>query len=233
MSWSSYSDGHERKAELARKMARRSELGETFIRVEAPGGSKKLVNTFWGRSWCLHLETYHDYEGRLPRGRSYLRQGNVYNLNIEPEFITAQVAGAELYDVEIRIAPLEEELWHRFKETCAGQVDSVLDLLAGKVGDGLLKVIANPETGLFPAPKEIRFSCTCPDWANMCKHVAAVLYGVGVKFDVDPQLFFGLRNVNPAELLSAGAKQALNLESTEGAFFEDSELGSIFGIDLA
>jgi uncharacterized Zn finger protein len=233
MSWYEYEDGRDRRAALNEALQRRRESGEAFEPLQAPRGSAKLVRSFWGQAWCRHLESYQDYESRLPRGRSYLRQGNVYNLAIEPGSVTAQVAGSSLYDVEVTILTMAEPEWNDLQAACAGQVGSLLDLLAGKLGDGVLRVVTDPDRGLFPTPRQIRFSCNCPDWANVCKHVAAVLYGVAVKFDSDPALFFRLRGVDPMEIISAGAQTALGGAPSGGLELEDADLSALFGIDLA
>ena len=233
MAWNSSSEGEESKEEVLRELDRRKKLGEVFVRLEAAKGSRKLVQSFWAKMWCQHLESYQDYESRLPRGRSYLRQGNVYNLEIEPGKISATVTGSHVYEVTVNIEPLPKEQWIEVLAACAGKVGSVLDLLAGKLGDGVLEVINNRENGLFPRPREIRFSCTCPDWADLCKHSAAVLYGVAVRFDSDPSLFFKLRNVDPAELLALGKAEALSGVVGVGDGLEGEDLSALFGIDLA
>ena len=233
MGWYSYDEGRERQAELQRVIARKRASGEVFEALELPKAKGKLVRTFWAKAWCSHLESYQDYENRLPRGRSYLRQGGVYNLLIEDGLLTAQVAGSALYEVSVKIQPLAKEDWVQIQAGCAGQVSSLLDLLAGKLGEGVLKVVSNPESGLFPRPGEIRFSCSCPDWADMCKHVASVLYGVAVKFDSDPALFFRLRGVDPSELLAGGAQATLSGLSALEAGLPGEDLSALFGIELS
>lgn len=231
MSWYQYEEAREQRSDLLRKLERRKAAGERFEPLAVPQGAK-LARTFWGKAWCDHLENHSDYEHRLPRGRTYLRQGNVYNLSIEPGVIRATVLGSRIYEVQISIRPLQRDSWEAFKEECSGEVASLLDLLAGKLGDGVLRAISAPDHGLFPERDEIRLSCTCPDWANMCKHVAAVLYGVGVRLDTAPELFFVLRSVDPSELLAnAGAEtlQEVSLTDTELA---GEDLGALFGIDL-
>ena len=229
MSWYYHSDAAEAKARIKKEIAKRQKRGEPFQVLEAPSGNTKLVKTFWGKAWNDNLESYRDYEYRLPRGRSYLRQGNVYDLTIEPGVITATVAGAELYEVIIKIAPLPESHWDDIKSQCAGQVQSMLDLLAGKLGDGVLRIITDPDSGLFPKPKEIRFSCSCPDHADMCKHVAASLYGVGVKLDTQPDLFFVVRSVDPTELL---ASAPLTEDIGNQPSLADEDLSALFGIEI-
>ena len=229
MSWYYFSDAKEAKARIKREIAKRQKKGEPFKVLEAPSGNTKLVKTFWGKAWNENLESYRDYEYRLPRGRSYLRQGNVYNLRIQPGKVTAVVAGSELYDVSVTIAPLTKGHWNAIKELCEGQVASMLDLLGGKLGDGVLKIITDPERGLFPKPKEIKFSCSCPDHADMCKHVAATLYGAGVKLDTQPDLFFILRSADPTELISTNA---ITAPVTSDAALAGEDLSALFGIEI-
>lgn len=229
MSWD-YDDAQERKEELRRELTRRKKKGEVFTAFEAPAG-RKLTHTFWGQAWCRHLESYADYEYRLPRGRSYLRQGHVYNLEITPGRATAAVAGSELYEVAITLPSLKATAWKKLKKASHGQVASLLDLLSGTLGDGVMKTITDPKTGLFPTPREIRLSCTCPDHADLCKHCAAVLYGVGVLFDRQPDLFFVLRGVDPAELITASA-QTLSAAPSSSETLADADLGDVFGIEM-
>lgn len=232
MSWYSYDNGEDQKADVLRKIERRERSGEKFTKVIAPPGSRKLVSTFWGKAWCQHLESHSDYAYRLPRGRSYLRQGHVYNLEIESGVVTAQVAGSDLYEVRVTFERLAASSWQTLKEDCAGGVTSLLDLLAGKLGDGVLRAIVDPARGLFPGPREIKLSCNCPDYADMCKHVAAVLYGVGVRLDTAPELFFVLRQVDPSELLSSAATPTLTGAEGADAALAGEDLSALFGIDL-
>ena len=231
MSWD-YEEAQERKERLQREIAKRQKRGEKFDPLPAPAGQKKLSTTFWGQAWCRNLESYQVYESRLPRGRSYLRQGNVYNLEIEPGKLSAVVAGSELYDTSIVIQPLPKKQWQQIVQSSAGQVGSMLDLLAGKLGDGLMKVLTDQDGGLFPKPKEIRFNCSCPDHADMCKHVSAVLYGVGVLLDTKPELLFTLRGVDQAELLSNASSAAITDLSADTGDLAGVDLSAIFGIDL-
>ncbi len=231
MSWYPYDSRLEREEHIETELSRRRQKGEILVPISAPTGNKKLVQTFWGKAWCQNLEKYSDYEYRLPRGRSYLRQGHVYNLAIEPGRVSAIVVGSSFYEVNVTIAPLAASEWQSICEACAGQVGSLLDLLSGHLGAGVLSVISDSENGLFPKPKEIRLSCSCPDWADMCKHVAAVLYGVGVQLDVDPSLFFRLRSVDPSEVLASSAQELLSKAVGEELAGED--LSALFGIDFA
>ena len=227
-----YNEARERKDKLQREIAKRQKKGEHFEVLAAPAGSKKLSSTFWGQAWCRHLESYQQYESRLPRGRSYLRQGKVYNLEITPGNLSAIVAGSELYRTRIHIQPLPSKQWQAIVKSSAGQVGSMLDLLAGKLGDGLMQVLTDPDHGLFPKPKEIRFDCSCPDYVDMCKHVSAVLYGVGVLLDTKPELLFTLRGVDQAELLSSASSTTM-ADLGNGSELAGADLSALFGIDIA
>ncbi|MBQ4125056.1 MAG: SWIM zinc finger family protein [Desulfovibrio sp.] len=190
-----------------------------------------LAKTFWGKAWCEGLEKYADYENRLPRGRSYVRNGSVCHLELSKGLVKAKVAGSHLYDVEIQIEPLDKARWQAICAKCAGRVGSLVELLQGKLSKEVMQIICAPETGMFPSPNEIKFSCSCPDWAYMCKHVAAVLYGIGRRFDDEPDQIFLLRGVDSADLLDQ------SLEATTEATADASELdvddmGALFGIDL-
>lgn len=231
--WWSYEDVEEQKKRVQKEIARRKKRGEVFEPLTAPAGSKKLCTTFWGQAWCRNLEAYQDYESRLPRGRSYLRQGNVYQVEITPGEVSATVAGSELYETRVRIQPLERGRWLEIVKQGAGEVGSMLDLLAGRLGDGLMRVLTDPEGGLFPKPKEIRFDCSCPDHADMCKHVAALLYGVGVMLDQRPELLFTLRGVDQAELLSGASQTTVQEVAQTGEELAGTDLSALFGIDLA
>lgn len=229
--WWSQEDVEEQKKRLECEIAKRVKRGESFEALQAPEGQKKLCTTFWGQAWCRNLESYQQYESRLPRGRSYLRQGKVYNLEIAPGRLSAVVAGAELYEASVSIAPLPDYEWQEIVLSSAGQVPSMLDLLSGKLGDGLMKVLTDPQDGLFPKSKEIRFDCTCPDYADLCEHVSAILYGVGVMLDRQPELLFTLRGVDQAELLSEASFKTLdNLDP--GNELAAMDLSVLFGIDL-
>lgn len=233
MWWADDEDKEEQQKGLKREMTRRKKQGAALIPVEVAKGTK-LARQFWGQAWQQHLESYADYESRLPRGRSYLRQGHVFDLAINEGLVTALVTGQTVYDVQVKIQPLGEQRWQHLQSQCAGRVSSLLDLLAGKLGDDVMKLITDPHEGLFPQPKEIKVICTCPDWADLCKHAAAVLYAIGLRFDAQPELFFKLRGVDSTALVQ-GASSALNAEAlpTGAAQIASDDLADVFGIDLA
>lgn len=195
---------------------------------------RKLARTFWGEAWNTNLEAYSDFANRLPRGRTYVKNGSVIDLQIQKGKVKAVVSGSEVYRVTIDIATLPKAVWTAVKKDCARSIDSVLDLLAGRLDDSVMKRLARKDDGLFPKPREITMDCTCPDYATMCKHCAAVLYGVGARLDAAPELLFTLRGVDQTELIG----QAVAAESLDEALAGKADsaltgdLGAIFGIDL-
>ena len=228
----------EAAARIAEEIERRRERGEPFKQLTVARKRGDLSGEFWGQAWCNNLEAYSDYEDRLPRGKSYLRAGNVYDLTIDPGEIFAYVTGAEIYDVLIKIDPVPDEESARIQSECAGRIGSVLDLLSGKLGPDVMAVLTDLETGLIPQPDEIHFSCTCPDWADMCKHIAATLYAVGVQLDENPELLFTLRQADQHALISAAAVGVAALaESPEsihsGGSLTPGGLSELFGIEIA
>ena len=222
-------DATEKVAQLIEK--RRSQ-GESMTPFAVAKG-KKLATQFWGQSWQRHLESYTIYEQRLPAGRSYLRNGKVYNLNTEAGIVTAEVADDQLYEVSVRIRPMDPESWEEMKAACSGQISSLLDLLEGRLGDGVMRALCAPDLGLFPEVRDIRVQCNCTDYADVCKHGAAVLYAIGLQFDQSPDLFFKLRGVNAAELIQSTAGSLQQSESRSGSqVLADSDIASLFGLDL-
>jgi uncharacterized Zn finger protein len=200
--------------------------------VEIAG--RKIADSFWGEAWCDHLESFSDFENRLPRGRTYVRNGSVCHLAVAKGNIDAKVSGSELYDVKVTIKPLEGKKWKAIKGRCGGRIGSLLELLQGRLSDHVMEVVTDQKQGLFPLPGEMAFRCSCPDWAVMCKHVAAVLYGVGARLDNKPELLFTLRGVNHEELIEADAEKAVAAATSRGKSkrLAASEIGDVFGIEL-
>jgi len=233
--WRPYVSVAQRRANAARELAKLAKkTGKTASPVVLDG--RKIASTFWGKAWCDNLEAYSDYANRLPRGRSYIRNGSVVDLQISQGKVTALVSGSELYKIEIKIKPLAASLWKSIQTECAGKIDSLIELLQGKLSSSVMQIVTRPERGLFPAPKEIDLDCSCPDWADLCKHVAASLYGVGARLDQNPELLFLLRGVDPSELISrASAAEAVRQTvPAEGVpQMADKELAEVFGIELA
>ncbi|MCL2001699.1 MAG: SWIM zinc finger family protein [Planctomycetes bacterium] len=200
--------------------------------VELAG--KKIASSFWGKGWCDHMDSFHDYENRLPRGRSYVRNGSVVHLDVSKGKITAMVAGTEVYRVEIKVELFPKTCWDWIKDQCAGRISSLMDLLKGRLSDGVMQVVANRDKGLFPGPREIKMRCSCPDIADMCKHIAAVFYGIGARLDSRPELLFLLRGVDHADLATGGGVDAV-IDKGRGAEGElaGADLAEVFGIELA
>ena len=219
-----------RRARAMLEMRALRERGVEVQPVEIKGRGRAIARSFWGQRWCEHLESFSDYANRLPRGRTYVRNGCVCHLVIDPGGVDAMVAGRELYHVVIRIRKLKRPAWKAIRAACAGQIGSVLELLRGRLSDRVMEIVTDRDTGLFPKPGEIKLACDCPDWATMCKHAAAVLYGVGARLDKSPELLFRLRGVDESELIAAD--MALPGGTATADTLADGDLGSIFGIDL-
>ncbi|MDL2268367.1 helix-turn-helix domain-containing protein [Desulfosarcina sp. OttesenSCG-928-A07] len=194
---------------------------------------RSISTSFWGKAWCKHLETYADHENRIGRGRSYVRNSAVCHLEAAAGSLKAIVAGSsgEAYDVAITVRPLPESQLKSIKSASAGRIGSMLDLLSGKFPKDIMVQVADPENGLFPRLGELKFSCSCPDWAQMCKHVAATLYAFGHRLDLAPELLFLLRDVDPAELVNLEAMAESAVAGAESAL-GDAVLVDIFGIEL-
>jgi uncharacterized Zn finger protein len=194
-----------------------------------------MARSFWGKSWCANLERYSDYKTRLPRGRSYVRNGSVVDLQIAKGEVSAMVAGTNLYNVRVTIAPVEASRWKAICRDCAGSVDSLIEILQGRLAQGVMDRVCRQGDGLFPAPAEIKLSCSCPDRAGMCKHVAAVLYGIGARLDAQPELLFLMCDVDVNELLAGAGPDltlARNLPSAD-KLLDDSDLAALFGLEMA
>ncbi|MCC6124180.1 MAG: hypothetical protein IT426_04415, partial [Pirellulales bacterium] len=195
---------------------------------------RKIAKTFWGEAWCDHLEGFSDFTNRLPRGRTYVRNGSVCHLAVEKGKIQAKVSGSELYDVQVQIKTLPPKKWTAIKSRCGGQIGSLVELLQGRLSDHVMTVVTDRSEGLFPLPGEMTFRCSCPDWASMCKHVASVLYGVGARLDVKPELLFLLRGVDHEELIAADAELAISDATSRGSSkrLAADSVSDVFGIDL-
>lgn len=172
----------------------------------------KLAKTWWAQAWNRNLESYADYSNRIGRGRSYVRSGAVLDLSIAPGEVRAIVQGsrAKPYDVTVDINPLSKKKWNAITQRCSRKIANLEDLASGRFPQEFIELFTNKGDGLFPSPQEIGFNCSCPDWASMCKHVAAVLYGIGARFDEDPTLFFQLRDIEFSELLKKSVEEKMN-----------------------
>ncbi len=229
--WPRYVPVAERRATAEKQMAKLNKKGIATNPVRIAG--RTITNTFWGKSWCQHLESFSDYANRLPRGRTYVRNGSVVDLQVTPGKIQAQVMGSYLYDISIEITAMAKAQWAELIQLCSGKIDSLIELLQGKFSKAVMTIITDTKQGLFPKPHEIKLSCSCPDWADMCKHVAAVLYGVGSTLDHKPEWLFVLRQVDHLELISQAAVSDTLTQPKGTETLAEDELSSIFGIDMS
>jgi len=225
-----YVSAAERRRKAEKAAAKMAKNGEKLTPIRVNG--RAIAKTFWGKSWCDHLESFSDYENRLPRGRTYVRNGSVIHLSVEKGKIEALVQGSSLYKIKIDISCAEKKRWRKIIEKCSDQIDSVIELLQGKLSSSVMKSITDKQEGLFPQPKEISFSCSCPDSARMCKHIAAVLYGVGARLDQEPELLFKLRHVDHLDLINKATFKAPTKRGGNSRTIKEQDLSSLFGIEI-
>lgn len=220
-----------RKAQMAIKKSRKE--SEAFSPVTLAGHA--ITRTFWGKAWCRNLERYGDFANRLPRGRSYVRAGAVVDLRIGAGEIAARVSGSSLYKTTVTVSVLPKARWQAIAADCAGSIDSLVELMQGRLSKNVMERICREGVGLFPAPREIAFDCSCPDWAVMCKHVAAVLYGVGARLDEAPELLFTLRKVDAAELVARAGEDLPLMKKAPDArkVLDGARIADVFGIEMA
>ncbi len=232
--WRPYVPVAQRQANAQKEAQKLAKKGRVLrpIRITA----RTIATSFWGRAWCENLEKYADWANRIPRGRTYARNGSIIDLQIEPGKIEALVSGQELYKISIAIDPLPPKKWKSIRSDCAQQVSSMLDLMRGKLPDAVLARLTDRDQGMFPSPKELKPKCSCPDYATVCKHVAATLYGVGHLLDSEPSLFFKMRGVDQSELISEAMSTAVvedSLGLNQESNLDGEDLGAMFGIELA
>jgi uncharacterized Zn finger protein len=231
--WFEYVPVHKR-IESARKRA--AKRAKAFGRQPEPVAitGTGIAKTFWGKAWCRNLENYSDFSNRLPRGRTYARNGSVVDLLVTRGRVEAIVAGSMVYDVAIAIAPLSPVKWRAIKTDCASSIGSLVDLLTGRLDDDVIRRLVKPGEGMFPSPREVNVKCSCPDGARLCKHLAAVLYGVGARLDTRPELLFLLRGVEQTDLVAAATKESVSqaIRGDAAHALAAGDLPAIFGIDL-
>jgi uncharacterized Zn finger protein len=230
--WGPYVSVAERKRRAGREAEKLRKKGRPASPVTVEG--RTIARTFWGKAWCDNLERYSDFENRLPRGRSYVRNGLVIDLDIAGGEVKALVSGSRIYKVSVNVTPVTKARWRSICQDCTGGIDSLVELLQGRFSKGVMERVCLQKTGLFPSPDEIEFSCSCPDWATLCKHVAAVLYGIGARLDKHPELLFKLHQVDQNELIAkAGMEFPLTRKrpNAERILGRD-DLSELFGLDL-
>lgn len=231
--WFEYVPVHERIAAARKRAAKRAKWADRQPEPVVVTG-RDISKTFWGKSWCRNPESYSDFASRLPRGRTYARNGSVVDLLVARGRVEAIVAGSMVYDVAIAIAPLAPAKWKAIKTECATSIGSLVDLLTGRLDDDVMRRLVKPGEGMFPSPREVTVKCSCPDGARLCKHLAAVLYGVGHRLDTQPELLFLLRGVEQSELVAAATKESVSraVRSDDVHALAADELAEIFGIDI-
>ncbi len=222
-----------RRVLAARELAKLKKKGRTVAPVVIEG--RTIARTFWGEAWCDNLERYSDFANRLPRGRTYVRNGSVVDLQIQPGRVIALVSGSTMYDVTVTVGPVPPARWSAICKACSGAIDSLVELLQGRFSKGVMTHLCHERTGLFPSPKDIHFTCSCPDWASMCKHVSAVLYGIGARLDHQPELLFTLRKVDHEGLIANAGASLSNTRSRPASakVLAHEDLSEMFGIDMA
>ena len=230
--WKPYVSVAARRAKAQRELAKRKSQGHSGSPVVIAG--RTIATTFWGKAWCENLEQYSDYENRLPRGRTYVRNGSVVDLQIAPGAAQALVSGSQLYSVTVKLSPVAKERWQSICNDCAGEIDSLVELLQGRLSKAVMERICRPQIGLFPSPAEIKLACSCPDGAYLCKHLAAVLYGIGARLDHHPELLVLLRGVDEKQLIAAaGASIPLSQAApAKGKVLGGADLAGMFGLDM-
>jgi uncharacterized Zn finger protein len=231
--WTPYVPVAQRRKKSAAAAAKAKQAGAPLAPIAAFRGA--IARTFWGKAWCDNLERYSDYANRLPRGRTYVRNGSVIDLAIAPGAVRARVMGTRSYRVEVQVAAVAAGRWQAIAAACAGSIDSMVELLQGKFSAAVMQRLCRPGDGLLPTPREIAFRCSCPDWAAMCKHVAAVLYGVGARLDERPELLFRLRKVDEKELIAvAGRDLPLSRKGPAAdKVLAADDLSALFGVEIA
>ena len=235
--WPRYVSVGEKRSRARHKLKQLRKKNPDIRPIEIEG--RTLASTWWGKAWNKNLEGYADYSNRIGRGRSYVQNGAVLDLQIEPGKVHSLVQGSRgaPYKVEIKIKSISKIVWKQIKTAAAHEMASLQQLLDGHFPKALGEIFTTKGQGLFPSPKEIGFACSCPDWASMCKHVAATLYGIGTRLDEDPGLFFVLRKAKIDDLISQTVreKSKKHLEQARrktSRVIEDTDLGDVFGIDL-
>lgn len=229
--WPKYVTVAERKRRAAKHVESLRKKGKETNPVVVEG--RHIAKSFWGKSWCDNLESYSDFDNRLPRGRTYVRNGSVIDLQVSKGKVTAKVMGSDLYSVIITVKPIPNTHWKALIKECVGKIDSLMDLLRGQFSKAIMEKITQRDKGLFPKPKEISMKCSCPDAAGMCKHIAAVLYGVGATLDEKPWWLFELRHVDQLDLIATVSSGNILQEQSQAGDIDDSDLEGLFGIEMS
>ena len=239
--WNAYTSFSQPAVEVLRRKAQESvrdaqKKGRDYEPVMPHRGSRQICESWWGQAWCANLEKYADYASRLERGRRYFRSGTVVDLKIRGGRVEARVQGSRKvpYKVDIRISPLSEKKCQEIIARCGRKIQTIDKLINGEFPDELRDLFTG-ENGLFPSPREISFNCSCPDWALMCKHVAAAMYGIGVRFDENPFYFFHLRGIDVDRFIDVALENKVesmlrNAEQPSERILRETDLTGLFGV---
>jgi uncharacterized Zn finger protein len=178
-----------------------------------------IGETWWSKRWLHALEALN-MGARLSRGRSYARQGQILSIDIQPGVVHAKVQGSRPrpYTIEIRLQQLSEENWERVTDAMAAQALFAAKLLAGEMPNDIEEAFRAVNLSLFPTNQsDLNTDCSCPDWANPCKHIAAVYYILAERFDEDPFLIFKLRGRSKEAIIEALRKKRSETLPAESA----------------
>lgn len=230
-----YVTAAEKRAKLEKSIQKLKKKNPDIAPIIIEG--RTLAKTWWGKAWNDNLESYADYSNRVSRGKTYVRSGAVVDLKISRGVTKALVQGskAKPYEVVIKIDALEPKKWDQVVTLCNNRIDTLEQLVEGKFPKELGVLFTEHKYGLFPSPDEISFNCSCPDWAYMCKHVAAVLYGIGRRLDENPMLFFELRDLDGMELIKKSVEKKVdhmlkNAGKKSEREIAEKDVSDIFGI---
>lgn len=230
-----YESAAEKKAKAKKSLEKLKKMNPGIEPVIIEG--RTLAKSWWGKAWNENLESYADYRNRIARGKTYVRSNTVLDLKISKGSVAAKVQGSRSkpYEVDIKIDSLSDKKWEQVKVLCNHRIDSLEQLIEGKFPKELEVLFTDKKYGMFPSPKEISFFCNCPDSAMMCKHVAAVLYGIGARLDMNPMLFFELRSLNGQELVKKSMELKLksmmkNAGKKSIREIADKDIANIFGL---
>lgn len=235
--WPRYVSVAEKRQKAEKSLAKLRKKNPNIQPVIIEG--RVIAKSWWGKAWNENLESYADYSNRIGRGRSYVRNGAVLDLQISKGRVEAQVQGStsKPYKITIRIDELSQKKWEQLTKLCNNRIDTMEQLAEGKFPKELEGMLKERKYGLFPSPKEIHFDCSCPDWADMCKHVAAVLYGIGARLDENPLLFFELRGIDGARLIKKSMESKVesmlkNAGKKSKREIPKDELQELFGMEF-
>lgn len=222
-----------RKAEQSKKRSADSKKALEPVLIDG----RQIAKTWWGEAWCTNLENYADYRNRIGRGKRHVRADTVIDMKMKGGTIKARVQGSRRtpYRVEIEIDPMPEARYKAVLKSLDSRIENLEALVNGDFPMAMKSLFTDLKSGLFPNPREIHFTCSCPGWASMCKHVAAVLYGIGNRLDHDPLLFFAMRGIDVSDFIQRSVKDKLssmlkNADTHSHRIIDDQSVEELFGV---